>query len=83
MRPDPGEPQEELRLLVALLPMHIRLDQLVCQFLGAFFAPPEMTVLVVAPGAGSSEDEAGGKATGVHGEEISSISPPQWGASAA
>ena len=48
MRPDPGSDAEELRLLVALLPVRVRADQRVCEFLAAFFAPPEDMVLVPA-----------------------------------
>ena len=46
VRPDPASPAEELRLRVALLPVRVRADQRVCEFLAAFFAPPDDTVLV-------------------------------------
>lgn len=71
MRPEPAAALEELRLLVALLPMRIRLDQLVCQFLAAFFALQETTVLVAAPPAGGGDApgvEAGSEAGATTGE---------------
>lgn len=74
VRPDPAEPQEELRLLIALLPMHIRLDQLVCHFLAVFFAPPETTVLVAVSGVDGGEDEDSGT-TGVSPGEWSALNP--------
>ncbi len=48
VRPDPASPAEELRLRVALLPVRVRADQRVCEFLAAFFAPPDDMVLVPA-----------------------------------
>ena len=48
VRPDPASPAEELRLMVALLPVRVRADQRVCEFLAAFFAPQEDMVLVPA-----------------------------------
>ena len=60
MRPDPASPAEELRLHVALLPVRVRADQRVCEFLAAFFAPPEDMVLV--PAAPPAPPEAGAAA---------------------
>lgn len=48
MHPDPASPAEELRLMLALLPVRVRADQRVCEFLAAFFAPAEDMVLVPA-----------------------------------
>ena len=65
VRPDPAAPAEELRLRVALLPVRVRADQRVCEFLAAFFAPPDDMVLVPAapvpplpPAAGTNDHEA-------------------------
>ena len=64
MRPDPGSEAEELRLLVALLPVRVRADQRVCEFLAAFFAPPEDMVLVPAVLATPSEVDGAQAASG-------------------
>ena len=60
VRPDPASPAEELRLMVALLPVRVRADQRVCEFLAAFFAPQEDMVLV--PTAPVPPPEAGATA---------------------
>ena len=63
MRPDPASPAEELRLRVALLPVRVRADQRVVEFLAAFFAPPDDMVLVPSvpvvppPQAGTTNHE--------------------------
>ena len=73
VRPDPATAAAELRLLASLLPLRVRADQRVVQFLAAFFAPAESAVLVTAPSAGDSdlsdaaEDDACG-AVGPTGE---------------